>query len=60
MKTEVSTEAMKSAPPATVAIVATAGSWSMQDWVAIATVLYIVLQAAYLGWKWYREYRASK
>lgn len=28
--------------------------------VALATLIYIVLQAAYLGWKWYGEYKAKQ
>lgn len=42
-------EAMKATPPLLVA--ASDPQWT----VAVATVLYIVLQAAYLIWKWRRE-----
>jgi hypothetical protein len=32
---------------------------TLNEWVAIATLAYIALQVGYLGWKWYREYRAA-
>lgn len=46
--------AMKSAPPVSV------GAWAwvtkqLPAWVALATLLYITLQAAHLVWKWQRE-----
>lgn len=52
MKTEVVTEALKGAP-------AVAGAWyaalTLNEWVAILTGVYIVVQAAYLLRKWWRE-----
>jgi hypothetical protein len=41
--------AAKSAPPATIACL------TLNEWVAIATIAYIVLQTAHLVWKWRRE-----
>jgi hypothetical protein len=34
--------------------------FTLNEWVAIATLVYIVLQSGYLAWKWARDYRASK
>lgn len=44
----------KLAPPVT------AAAFTMNEWVAIATVLYIVLQAAHLAWKWRGEWLARR
>lgn len=49
MKTEFTNEAMKGTP----AVIGAA--LSLNEWVAIATGVYIVLQALYLLRKWYRE-----
>jgi hypothetical protein len=54
MRTEAVTEALKSTPPVVVA-------WlTLNEWVAVATVAYIVVQAAYLLRKWWREERGDK
>lgn len=53
---EVNIAAAKSAPAIGVAAAAASG-WSVQEWMYAATIGYIVMQAAYLGWKWYREWR---
>lgn len=54
MKPEITTEALKSTPPAVVA-------WlTLNEWVAVATVVYIIVQAAYLLRKWWREERGDK
>jgi hypothetical protein len=34
--------------------------FTLNEWVAIATLVYIVLQSAHLTWKWLRDWRASK
>lgn len=49
----------KSAPPVTISALSVAGV-GLQDWVFILTAGYIVLQGAYLLWKWVRELRAKK
>lgn len=52
-KLEVMHEGAKSAPP--LAIVAgTLGGLSLNEWVMIATLIYIGLQAAWLIYKWYK------
>lgn len=33
---------------------------TLNEWVAVVTIAYIVIQAAYLVWKWRRDFRASK
>jgi hypothetical protein len=43
---------LKLAPPLTVYAL------TLNEWVAVATILYLVLQAAHLVWKWTREARA--
>lgn len=60
MKQDIIAEGIKTAPPATVTLLATSNGWSMSDWVSLATILYIALQVGYLAWKWYKEYKASK
>ena len=55
MKTELAQESMKSAPPVVVAGSAWLFGLTLNDWVAVGTLLYLVLQGGYLAWKWYRE-----
>lgn len=52
MKTEIATEAAKGAPAVAGAL---AAAMTLNQWVALATGVYIVIQAAYLVRKWYRE-----
>lgn len=49
-------EAVKAAPAV---VGATASSLTLNEWVAIATGIYIAIQAAYLLRKWWREERAK-
>lgn len=42
---------LKLSPPITVYAL------TLNEWVAIATLLYLALQALYLAWKWQREWR---
>jgi hypothetical protein len=48
------TEAAKGTPPVAVTAAAFAG-WGVTEWVALITGFYVVLQGAYLIWKWRRE-----
>lgn len=34
--------------------------YSLNEWVAIATLVYIALQAFHLCWKWSSEWRAAR
>ena len=58
MKQAIAGEVTKSAPPVVVTAAAVAENITLNEWVAIATIVYVVLQAGYLVWKWYREYKA--
>ncbi len=51
---EVVAASIKTAPPVTV------WALSLNEWVAIATIGYVVLQAGYLLWKWRREWKAKQ
>lgn len=50
----------KSAPPAGIVGLAALGAIDMTFLVGLATIGYIVLQAAYLLWKWAKERRESR
>ncbi len=52
-KTDIASEAVKASFPVGVSL-ATLGGMSLHDVVMLATLVYIVLQAAFLLWKWYR------
>lgn len=52
-KTDIAAEAAKASFPVGVSL-ATLGGVSLNDLVMLATLVYIVLQAAFLLWKWYR------
>lgn len=54
-----STAALKSAPPVAVVTATTIGAIDMTWLVGAVTVGYVLLQAAYLLWKWRREARAK-
>lgn len=55
MKTDLVHEGAKSAPPVAVAGSAWLFGLTLNDWVAIGTLLYLALQGGFLIWKWYRE-----
>lgn len=52
MKTEFTVEAMKGAPAIGGSV---AAAMTLNQWIALATGVYIVIQAAYLVRKWWRE-----
>lgn len=52
MKTETTIETAKAIPAVGGAMIATI---TLNEMVALATLVYIILQAAYLLWKWRRE-----
>lgn len=58
-KNEVLSEALKSAPPVSIAG-ATVLGFSMQDWVLVLTALYTFLQIAYFIRKSYKEYKDGR
>ena len=59
MKTTVAAEGVRSAPPVALTVMAAIDAITLNEWVAIATLAYIAMQVGYLGWKWYREYKAK-
>lgn len=50
-------ETAKALPAVTGATVATL---TLNEWVAVATFFYITIQAAYLVWKWRKEWKKSR
>lgn len=50
---DVSVAAAKIAPPAALMFF----GLTLNEWVAVATIVYLVLQIGYLVWKWRREMR---
>jgi hypothetical protein len=46
-------EALKASPPIAV-LAATAQGMTLQEWVYLATLGYIILQAGWLLWKWWK------
>lgn len=59
MKTAVTVEIAKATPPVYVTTWAWVQGLPLDKYVAIATLLYIVIQIGYLLWKWVREYRGK-
>ncbi len=57
MKQEITTEAVKAAPPVAVSVAAATDALTLNDWMLIATIGYVLIQAGYLIWKWFREWR---
>ncbi|MGE4335230.1 MAG: hypothetical protein AB7E55_04545 [Pigmentiphaga sp.] len=60
LATQTAAEAAKAAPPVAVTIAAVADGFTVNHAVAGATLLYIVLQAGYLIWKWRRDMREDR
>lgn len=52
--------AASTAPPVVVTLAMKLGALSPADWAAIATIVYVVVQTAYLLWKWRREWAAIR
>lgn len=55
MKHEIATEAAKAAPPVTVTGWAWLAGVPVDKLLGWATLVYVVLQASYLLWRWVRE-----
>jgi hypothetical protein len=60
MKAVVLHEGAKSAPPVVVAGSAWLFGLTLNDWVAIGTIAYLVLQGGFLIWKWVKEYKKKE
>lgn len=52
-------EAGKSVYPLTVTAAAIVG-FSLDTWVKVCTLGFILMQAAYLAWKWHRDWRRGR
>jgi len=59
-KSDVIVEAAKAAPPVVITTAVTVGGLTLNEWVAIATLLYIVLQSGWLVWKWFHAIKDKK
>lgn len=53
---DVTVAALKLAPPAGAMIF----GFTLNEWVAIATLLYLALQSFYLAWRWQRDWRKGR
>lgn len=60
MRTDVVAEGLKAAPPVAVTAISLAAELTLNQAVAIVTIVYVLLQGAYLLWKWVREWRAER
>lgn len=60
MTRDITVAGAKTAPPVAVSLAAHLGALTLNDWLAIATIVYVVLQTGYLVWKWSREWRAAR
>lgn len=56
---DVGVAALKVAPPAAVAAASAIGGLTLQEWVYVVTIIYVVAQTAYLLFKWYRDFRGG-
>lgn len=57
MKQEISAEAVKAAPPLAVAGAVKVLGMTMNDWVLALTLVYLILQMAWLIFKWWAAIR---
>ena len=55
-KQDLGVAVMQTVPGAASASAALLGGVPLSDWAVIATIAFIALQAAYLIWKWRRDY----
>lgn len=60
LNAEIASEAAKAAPPAMITTIAAVGGLSLNNVIGIATLVYIVLQAGYLVWKWRRDWKRDR
>lgn len=58
MVREMGVAAMKASPPAMVSVYAAVSS-GLPTLVALATLVYVIVQTAHLCWKWAREAKAK-
>jgi hypothetical protein len=58
-KPDVASEAIKAVPPLVIVAAEKVGEMHLQDWVYVATLIYIALQAGWLLWRWWRAVRSK-
>lgn len=59
LKIDLVSEAQKTAPPVVIVAANHVTGMTLNDWVMIATLLYIGLQASWLLWKWWKAYKTK-
>lgn len=59
-KNDLGTAAYHAAPSAAAAGGAGAAGWPLSDWLVLASIAFVFLQAAYLVWKWRRDARRDQ
>lgn len=60
MKQDIAQEGVKASPAIAVTGWALMNGMTLEKWLALATLIYIGLQAGYLLWKWYREWKRGR
>ena len=60
MKQAITHESLKSAPPVAITAWAWMNGLTLNEVVALATLGYIALQAGYLLWKWWHEFKRRR
>jgi len=58
-KSDIVSELTRATPPVAITTAVTVGGLTLNEWVALATLLYIVLQSGWLIWKWYRAAKGA-
>ena len=59
-KQDIAVAVVQTTPGAASAGAARLGGLPLSDWAVIATIGFVVLQAAYLIWKWRRDYKREQ
>lgn len=59
-KQDIAVAVVQTTPGAASAGAARLGGLPLSDWAVIATIAFVVLQAAYLIWKWRRDYKREQ
>lgn len=51
--------AIKAAPPVAVTAAGHIAGWTIDYWILVCTLIYLVLQIGYLVWRWSRDIRRA-
>lgn len=60
IKNEVTKQVIFTAPAAWVATMTLILGLSLNEWVAVASITYCILQSSYLAYRWIKEIRSNK